>query len=175
MEPDEARAGIDDWFRDRSVDDVTAIQAFRTITLSPRTTADELAATRLRLVDYLMATRNLDRASAVKVASLRIDSWFAGSTRSARHDAIDEMGPYVLVVGLFAIGYGLFSAAIGWLALRLSHGEGYAAPLWFWVTMLVGSPVIAYAIAFKGPDRFVPLVFVTVPALVAAVLLLLGA
>jgi hypothetical protein len=174
MEPDEARAAIDGWFRDRSVDDDTALQAFRAITLSPRTSADELASMRLQLVDFLVATRNVDRASAVKVASLRIDSWVAGSTRSARRDAIDEMGPYILLICLFLAGYGLFAAGIGWLALRLSHGEAYPAPWWFWAIVVLGSPLIAWLVAFKSPSRFVPLVFVIVPAVLASVLVLLG-
>jgi hypothetical protein len=52
MEPDEARAAIDGWFRDRSTDDATALDAFRVVALSDRTSAVELAELRLRFVDY---------------------------------------------------------------------------------------------------------------------------
>ena len=81
MEPDDARAAIDGWFRDRSTDDATALDAFRVVALSDRTSAVELGELRLRFVDYLVATRGIDRAAAVKIASVRMDSWM-NCTRS---------------------------------------------------------------------------------------------
>ena len=93
MEPDEARAAIDGWFRDRSTDDATALEAFRVVALSERTSAAELGELRLRFVDYLVATRGIERAAAVKIASVRMDSWFAGARQATSPDVSETPWP----------------------------------------------------------------------------------
>jgi hypothetical protein len=175
VELEEARAAIDGWFRDRSVDDEAALEGFRIVALSSRTTADELGELRLRFVDYLMATRNLDRAAAVKIASVRMDAWFAGARQQAHPG--DDRGPdqSLTRVAVRAGAYGLFAALVAWVVLRVARGEGFAVSAWFWVVEIVGSIAIATLAGYFAPERLVPAVYAATPAVLAGVLLLAGA
>jgi hypothetical protein len=123
MEPDEARAAIDGWFRDRSTDDATALDAFRVVALSERTSAAELGELRLRFVDYLVATRGIERAAAVKIASVRMDSWFAGARQATSPDARETPGPVRIVAT--AAAYAVFAIVVAWILLRLVRGPGF--------------------------------------------------
>jgi hypothetical protein len=173
VELDQARTAIDGWFRDRSVDDATALEAFRAVALNDRTTADELGQLRIRFVDYLMATRHLERAAAVRIASVRMDSWFAGAKEAADPDtgAASSVGRAVSRVLL----YGLFVAIVGWVVLRLTRGEDFAVAPWFWLVEIVGSVAIASVIAYRAPEGIMPAVYALIPVALAGVLILAGA
>jgi hypothetical protein len=173
MELEDARAAIDGWFRDRSVEDATALDAFRVVALSERTSADELGRLRLQFVDYLVETRHLDRAAAVRIASVRMDSWFAGAKQAGDPDA--GTAPSIVRAATRVIVYALFAAAVAWVVVRLVRGDGFAVSPWFWVVEIVGSIAIASVIAYRAPEPIIPAVYALVPVGVAAVLVLAGA
>jgi hypothetical protein len=173
VEPDAARAAIDGWFADRSVDDETALDAFRTLALSDRTTADELGRLRIEFVDYLMATRHLERAAAVRIASVRMDAWFASAREATNPDGgmASSIARSVSRVAL----YGLFAAVVAWVILRLTRGEDFAVAPWFWIVEMVGSVVLASGVAYRAPERVIPAAYALIPVAVAGVLILAGA
>ena len=168
-----AHDAIDGWFRDRSVDDATALEAFRTVALSDHTTAEELGQLRIRFVDYVMATRHLERAAAVRIASVRMDAWYAGAKEAADPDTgtASSIARAVSRVTLYV----LFVAVVAWVVLRLVRGEDFAVASWFWIAEVVGSVALASLVAYLAPERFLPAVYAFIPVGLAAVLILAGA
>lgn len=173
MEPDEARAAIDGWFRDRSTDDATALDAFRVVALSDRTSAVELGELRLRFVDYLVATRGIDRAAAVKIASVRMDSWFAGARQATSPDVRETPGPVRIVAT--AAAYAVFAIVVAWVLLRLTRGPDFSVASWFWVVDVAASIALGSIVALRAPERYMAAFYAGAPIAVAGVLLLAGA
>ena len=173
MEPDEARAAIDGWFRDRSTDDATALDAFRVVALSERTSAAELGELRLRFVDYLVATRGIERAAAVKIASVRMDSWFAGARQATSPDAARRRARSAIVAT--AAAYAVFAIVVAWILLRLARGPGFSVAPWFWVVDVAASIALGAIVALRAPERFTSALYAVTPIAVAGVLVLAGA
>ena len=173
MEPDEARAAIDGWFRDRSTDDATALDAFRVVALSERTSAAELGELRLRFVDYLVATRGIERAAAVKIASVRMDSWFAGARQATSPDVRETPGPVRILAT--AAAYAVFAIVVAWILLRLARGPGFSVAPWFWVVDVAASITLGAIVALRAPERFTSALYAATPIAVAGVLVLAGA
>jgi hypothetical protein len=171
IDTQDARQAIDAWFADRSVDDQTALDAFRAVALSPTVTADELADLRLRFVDYLVATRGLDRAAAVKVASVRMDSWYAGAKEAKTRDSV--VVPAAHLVGRIAV-YGAFSAVVAWVVVRLVRGDGFAVSGWFWIIEVVASVALAMVLVPRVPEGLTRALYLLTPVAVALVLLVAG-
>ena len=173
MEPDEARAAIDGWFRDRSTDDATALDAFRVVALSDRTSAAELGELRLRFVDFLIATRGIDRAAAVKIASVRMDSWFAGARQATSPDVRETPGPVRIVAT--AAAYAVFAIVVAWVLVRLARGPDFSVAPWFWVVDVAASIALGSIVALRAPERYTAALYAAAPIAVAGVLLLAGA
>jgi len=173
MEPDEARAAIDGWFRDRSTDDATALDAFRVVALSERTSAAELGELRLRFVDYLVATRGIERAAAVKIASVRMDSWFAGARQATSPDVRETPGPVRIVAT--AAAYSVFAIVVAWILLRLARGPGFSVAPWFWIVDVVASITLGAIVALRAPETYTAALYAATPIAVAGVLVLAGA
>jgi hypothetical protein len=173
MDLDEARAAIDGWFLDRSVDDATALEAFRTVALSDRTTAGELGELRIRFVDYVMVTRGLDRASAAKVASVRMESWFASAKQAGNPDT--SAGIPIVRAAVRVLTYAAFAAAVAWVVLRLTRGPDFTVAPWFWLVEVVGSVVLGTLIAYRASERLIPAIYALTPVALTGVLIVAGA
>jgi hypothetical protein len=167
----EARTAIDAWFADRSVDDQVALDAFRSMALSPTTSAGELADLRLRFVDYLMAARGLDRAAAVKIAEVRMESWFAGAREARTRDSV--VVPAAHLIARAAV-YGAFAAVVGWVIVRLARGDGFAVAGWFWVAEIVASVALAMLLVPRVRDGLVRPLYLLTPVVVTLALLIVG-
>jgi hypothetical protein len=172
MEADEARAAIDGWFRDRSTDDAAALEAFRVVALSDRTTAAELGELRLQFVDYLVATRGIDRAAAVKIASVRMDAWFAGA-RQATSPNVRET-PSAVRLAISAGAYAVFAIVVAWVLVRLTRGPDFTVAGWFWFVDVAASIVLGAIVARRAPERYVRALYAAAPIAVAGALLLAG-
>jgi CubicO group peptidase (beta-lactamase class C family) len=171
MEPTGPRP-VDGWFRDRSTDDATA-RRVRVVALSDRTSAAGAgrAAAEVRRVPHRDARD--ERAAAVKIASVRMDSWFAGARQATSPDVRETPGPVRIVAT--AAAYAVFAIVVAWVLLRLTRGPGFSVAPWFWAVDVAASIALGSIVALRAPERYTAALYAGAPIAVAGVMVLTGA